>query len=244
MKKPMIMIAVLDVLLFAGCGQIEYTSAPDSNNEELAVIVAETEVTGLQVTKTTSDEKPTETEVVTDLNTTVTNISEQTSSTNKIENTEISAEQVITSVPVQTESEPESTTLDIRTVNTKINETTTNSVSVETELITESITNETKPTKPCESWKVIKVDYSEGINYSNEIILSDEDTRIIKEYCFSCKYEIGTGDCINNYIFVMENGEQMCYSSHCGTFNDNINNCSYETLDWMREEINQILSKY
>ncbi len=43
MKKPMIMIAVLDVLLFAGCGQIEYTSAsaPDSNNEELAVIVAE-----------------------------------------------------------------------------------------------------------------------------------------------------------------------------------------------------------
>jgi hypothetical protein len=204
------------------------------------VIVAETEVSGLQVTKTTSDEKPTETEVVTDLNTTVTNISEQTSSTNKIENTEISAEQVITSVPVQTESEPESTTIDIRTADTKLNETTANSVSVQTE----SITNETKPTKPSESWKVIKVDYSEGINYSNEIILSDEDTRIIKEYCFSCKYEIGTGDCINNYIFVMENGEQMCYSSHCGTFNDNINNCSYETLDWMREEINQILSKY
>ena len=240
MKKPMIMIAVLDVLLFAGCGQIEYTSAPDSNNEELAVIVAETEVAGLQVTKTTSDEKPTETEEVTDLNTTVTNISEQTSSTNKIGNTEISAEQVITSVPVQTESEPETTTIDIRTANTKLNETTANSVSVQTE----SITNETKSTKPCESWKVIKVDYSEGINYSNEIILSDEDTRIIKEYCFSCKYEIGTGDCINNYIFVMENGEQMCYSSHCGTFNDNINNCSYETLDWMREEINQILSKY
>jgi len=240
MKKPMIMIAVLDVLLFAGCGQIEYTSAPDSNNEELAVIVAETEVTGLQVTKTTSDEKTTETEVVTDLNTTVTNISEQTSSTNKIENTEISAEQVITSVPVLTESEPETTTIDIRTADTKLNETTANSVSVQTE----SITNETKPTNPCESWKVIKVDYSEGINYSNEIILSDEDTRIIKEYCFSCKYEIGTGDCINNYIFVMENGEQMCYSSHCGTFNDNINNCSYETLDWMREEINQILSKY
>lgn len=240
MKKPMIMIAVLDVLLFAGCGQIEYTSAPDSNNEELAVIVAETEVTGLQVTKTTSDEKTTETEVVTDLNTTVTNISEQTSSTNKIENTEISAEQVITSVPVLTESEPETTTIDIRTADTKLNETTANSVLVQTE----SITNETKPTNPCESWKVIKVDYSEGINYSNEIILSDEDTRIIKEYCFSCKYEIGTGDCINNYIFVMENGEQMCYSSHCGTFNDNINNCSYETLDWMREEINQILSKY
>ena len=242
MKKPMIMIAVLDVLLFAGCGQIEYTSAPapDSNNEELAVIVAETEVAGLQVTKTTSDEKTTKTEEVTDSNTTVTNISEQTSSTNKIENTEISAEQVITSVPVQTESEPESTTIDIRTADTKLNETTANSVSVQTE----SITNETKPTKPCESWKVIKVDYSEGTNYSNEIILSDEDTRIIKEYCFSCKYEIGTGDCINNYIFVMENGEQMCYSSHCGTFNDNINNCSYETLDWMREEINQILSKY
>lgn len=240
MKKPMIMIAVLDVLLFAGCGQIEYTSALDSNIEELAVIVAETETAGLQVTKTTSDEKPTETEVVTDLNTTVTNISEQTSSTNKIENTEISAEQVITSVPVQTESEPESTTIDIRTADTKLNETTANSVSVQTE----SITNETKPTKPCESWKVIKVDYSEGTNYSNEIILSDEDTRIIKEYCFSCKYEIGTGDCINNYIFVMENGEQMCYSSYCGTFNDNINNCSYETLDWMREEINQILSKY
>jgi hypothetical protein len=241
MKKPMIMIAVLDVLLFAGCGQIEYTSAPDSNNEELAVIVAETEVTGLQVTKTTSDEKPTETEEVTDLNTTTTNISEQTSSTNEIENTEIAAtEQDVTSVLVQTESEPESTTIDIRTADTKLNETTVNAVSVQTE----SITNETKPTKPSESWKVIKVDYSEGINYSNEIILSDEDTRIIKEYCFSCKYEIGTGDCINNYIFVMENGEQMCYSSHCGTFNDNINNRSYETLDWMREEINQILSKY
>lgn len=241
MKKPMIMIAVLDVLLFAGCGHIEYTSAPDSNNEELAVIVAETEVTGLMVTKTVSDEKPTKTEVVTDLNTTVTNISEQTSSTNEIENTEIAAtEQDVTSVPVQTESEPESTTIDIRTANTKLNETTANSVSVQTE----SITNETKPTKPCESWKVIKVDYSERINYSNEIILSDEDTRIIKEYCFSCKYESGTGDCINNYIFVMENGEQMCYSSYCGTFNDNINNCSYETLDWMREEINQILSKY
>ena len=78
MKKPLIMIAVLDVLLFAGCGQIEYTSAPalDSNIEELAVIVAETETAGLQVTKTTSDEKPTETEKVTDLNTTTTNISE------------------------------------------------------------------------------------------------------------------------------------------------------------------------
>ena len=240
MKKSMIMIAVLEVLLFAGCGQIEYTSAPDSNNEELAVIVAETEVAGLQVTKAVSDEKTTETEKVTDLNTTVTNISEQTSSTNEIENTEIATEQVLTSVPVQTESEPESTTIDIRTADTKLNETTANSVSVQTE----SITNETKPTNPCESWKVIKVDYSEGTNYSNEIILSDEDTRIIKEYCFSCKYEIGTGDCINNYIFVMENGEQMCYSSHCGTFNDNINNCSYETLDWMREEINQILSKY
>lgn len=242
MKKPMIMIAVLDVLLFAGCGQIEYTSAsaPDSNNEELAVFVAETETAGLQVTKTTSDEKPTETEEVTDLNTTVTNISEQTSSTNEIKNTEIATEQVLTSVPVQTESEPESTTIDIRTADTKLNETTANSVSVQTE----SITNETKPTNPCESWKVIKVDYSEGTNYSNEIILSDEDTRIIKEYCFSCKYEIGTGDCINNYIFVMENGEQMCYSSYCGTFNDNINNRSYETLDWMREEINQILSKY
>lgn len=241
MKKPMIMIAVLDVLLFAGCGQIEYTSAPDSNNEELAVIVAETEVAGLQVTKTTSDEKPTETEEVTDLNTTDTNISEQTFSKNEIENTEIAAtEQVITFVPVQTESVHKSTTIDIRTADTKLNETTANSVSVQTE----SITNETKHTNPCESWKVIKVDYSEGTNYSNVIILSDEDTRIIKEYCFSCKYEIGTGDCINNYIFVMENGEQMCYSSHCGTFNDNINNCSYETLDWMREEINQILSKY
>lgn len=244
MKKSLIMIAVLNVLLFAGCGQIEYTSVPDLNNEELAVIVAETEVAGLQVAKAVSDEKPTETEEVTDLNTTVTNISEQTSSTNKIENTEISAEQVITSVLVQTESEPESTTIDIRTADTKLNETTANSVSVQTELITESITNETKPTKPCESWKVIKVDYSEGTKYSNEIILSVDDTRIIKEYCFSCKYEIGTGDCINNYIFVMDNGEQMCYSSHCGTFNDNINNRSYETLDWMREEINQILSKY
>ncbi len=239
MKKSMIMIAVLDVLLFAGCGQIEYTSAPvsDSNNEELAVIVTETEVAGLQITKTASDEKTTETEKVTDLNTTDTN---QTSSTNEIKNTEIAAtEQDVTSFPVQTESEPESTTTD-----TKLNETTTNSVSVQTELITESITNETKPTKPCESWKVIKVDYSEEINYSNEIILSVEDTRIIKEYCFSCKYEIGTGDCINNYIFVMENGEQICYSSHCGTFNDNINNRSYETLNWMRDEINQILSKY
>ncbi len=76
MKKSMIMIAVLDVLLFAGCGQIEYTSAPDSNTEELAIIVAETEIAGLQVTKAASDEKITETEVVTDLNTTTTNISE------------------------------------------------------------------------------------------------------------------------------------------------------------------------
>lgn len=241
MKKSLIMIAVLDVLLFAGCGQIEYTSAPDSNNEELAIIVTEAEATGLQVTKTASDEIITETEEVTDLNTTVTNISKQTFSKNEIENTEIAtAEQVVTSVPVQTESDPKSTTIDIRTADTKLNETTANSVSVQTE----SITNETKPTNPCESWKVIKVDYSEGTNYSNEIILSVEDTRIIKEYCFSCKYKIGTGDCINNYIFVMENGEQMCYSSHCGTFNDNINNRSYETLDWMREEINQILSKY
>ena len=105
----------------------------------------------------------------------------------------------------------------------------------------ETPTVETKPVKVTESWTVRKK-YEDG-TYSNPVELSAEETSIIKNYCYGCKYEIGTADCMNDYEFTLKNGEKIYYHSECGTFNDNGNELSYKTLDYMRTEINNILCK-
>lgn len=99
----------------------------------------------------------------------------------------------------------------------------------------------TKPIKNAESWTARKI-FDNG-EYSESVVLSAEETGLIKNYCYGCKYETGTADCINDYEFTMENGAKIYYHSDCGTFNDNTNELSYNTTDYMRDEINMILGK-
>lgn len=91
------------------------------------------------------------------------------------------------------------------------------------------------------SWTARKI-FDNG-EYSESVVLSAEETGLIKNYCYGCKYETGTADCINDYEFTMENGAKIYYHSDCGTFNDNTNELSYNTTDYMRDEINMILGE-
>ncbi len=74
------------------------------------------------------------------------------------------------------------------------------------------------------------------------IPVSPEDGKKIQDIIASCKYEIGTADCLNNYAFVKEDGSIIYYHAGCGTFNDNENNRSYHVTEEMKLTVNEFLS--
>lgn len=88
------------------------------------------------------------------------------------------------------------------------------------------------------AWKVSTVD-----DGSEAVCLSAEDSKTIKDYIASCKYELGTADCLNDYMFIRDDGSIIYYHSACGTFNDNENERSYNLLDEQQAWINDLLIK-
>lgn len=85
-------------------------------------------------------------------------------------------------------------------------------------------------------WKVKTVNGDE-----DEVCLSAEESKMVYDIIASCKYDIGTADCLNDFAFVRDDGSVIYYHSDCGTFNDNANELSYRTLDWQKEKINELL---
>lgn len=76
------------------------------------------------------------------------------------------------------------------------------------------------------------------------VSLSAEESKKLKGIIDSCKYEIETSACDNDFQFISEDGSIIYYHSDCGTFNDIENNKSYELLDEQKEWIGTLLSKY
>ncbi|MDE5619248.1 MAG: hypothetical protein K2O29_08560 [Ruminococcus sp.] len=121
-----------------------------------------------------------------------------------------------------------------------------NNENITTESITTTslttTTTETTSAQPVSDENVWSVKHM----FSDEtaVAMTAEDSQIIRNYCFGCKYENGTGDCLSDYIFITQTGQQIYYHSECGTFNDIVNNRSYKAVDYQRDEINSILNKY
>ena len=88
------------------------------------------------------------------------------------------------------------------------------------------------------AWKVSTVD-----DGSEAVYLSAEDSKTIKDYIASCKYELGTADCLNDYMFIRDDGSIIYYHSECGTFNDNENELSYKLLGEQQAWVNDLLTK-
>ena len=88
------------------------------------------------------------------------------------------------------------------------------------------------------AWKVSAVD-----DGSEAVFLSAEDSKKIKDYIASCKYELGTADCLNDYMFIRADGSIIYYHSECGTFNDTENELSYKLLGEQQAWINNLLIK-
>lgn len=88
------------------------------------------------------------------------------------------------------------------------------------------------------AWKVSTVD-----DGSKAVYLSAEDSKTIKDYIASCKYELGTADCLNDYMFIRDDGSIIYYHSECGTFNDNENELSYKLLGEQQAWVNDLLIK-
>jgi len=76
------------------------------------------------------------------------------------------------------------------------------------------------------------------------VSLSAEESKKVKEIIDSCKYEIETSDCYNDFQFIREDGSIIYYHSDCGTFNDIENNKSYKLLDEQKEWIGTLLAKH
>lgn len=82
------------------------------------------------------------------------------------------------------------------------------------------------------------------INDIGPVSLSVQESKKVKDIIDSCKYEIETSGCDNDFQFIKEDGNMIYYHSECGTFNDIENNKSYALLDGQKECIGTLLSKY
>ena len=73
--------------------------------------------------------------------------------------------------------------------------------------------------------------------------LSVEDAVLIGNLVESGNWMEGTDDCLNDSIIFMD-GEEMKYSSDCGTFNDTVNEKRLHLTEEQQAEVNAILEKY
>lgn len=123
-----------------------------------------------------------------------------------------------------------------------------NNENIVTEPITEIQTTSLTTTTETTSAQPIsdEIVWSVKPMFSDEtaVAMTADDSQIIQNYCFDCKYENCTSDCLSDYIFITQKGQQIYYHSECGTFNDIVNNRSYKAVDYQRDEINSILNKY
>ncbi len=92
-------------------------------------------------------------------------------------------------------------------------------------------------------WK-LSVLSENGTVSGRSLVVSYDDSRVIEGFIASCKWEEGTADCLNDYMFIRENGNIIYYHSDCGTFNDTELNRSYHVTDEMRDQINSIIREY
>ena len=87
-------------------------------------------------------------------------------------------------------------------------------------------------------WEVCQVNTN---SISEAIRISSEDSRKVSDIIASCKCQLGGAACANDYAFVRDDGSIIYYHSDCGSFNDNVANCSYQTLDKQKTWINNML---
>lgn len=87
-------------------------------------------------------------------------------------------------------------------------------------------------------WKVKPIN---GDDWEAE--LSAEESKMVYDIIASCKYDLGTADCMNDFAFVRDDGSVIYYHSDCGTFNNTAENLSYRTLDEQRMKVNDLLVK-
>ena len=73
--------------------------------------------------------------------------------------------------------------------------------------------------------------------------LSAEDAVLIGDLVESGNWMEGTDDCLNDCIIFMD-GEEIKYSSDCGTFNDTVNEKSLHLTEEQQAAVNAILEKY
>lgn len=79
---------------------------------------------------------------------------------------------------------------------------------------------------------------------SNGVSLSEEDSKKISDIIASCKYEIGTEDYANDFVFFREDGSGIYYHSDSGIFNDKENNRSYRISEEQKEWIAELLCNF
>jgi hypothetical protein len=70
--------------------------------------------------------------------------------------------------------------------------------------------------------------------------LTANESNTIKTLIDNREWISGTGDCINDFVLNVY-GEEIYYSSDCGTFNDNENNQSCTLSEDDREDVDTIL---
>lgn len=87
-------------------------------------------------------------------------------------------------------------------------------------------------------WKVKPIN---GDDWEAE--LSAEESKMVYDIIASCKYDLGTADCMNDFAFVRDDGSVIYYHSDCGTFNNTAENLSYRTLDEQRMKVNDLIVK-
>ena len=76
-----------------------------------------------------------------------------------------------------------------------------------------------------------------------EVNLSEEDAALIADLVKSGNWMEGTDDCLNDCIIFMD-GEEIKYSSDCGTFNDTVHEKSLHLAEEQQAAVNAILEKY
>ena len=74
------------------------------------------------------------------------------------------------------------------------------------------------------------------------ICLSAEQSKMISDAIASCKWTIGTSDCLSDYVFTRNDGSKIFYHSDCGTFNDTAINRSYSVTGEKQSQINKLLN--